>query len=85
VIFTTQPGDPRLMEKKIEAALQAALGYEVKTFIRTDAEVARIAGQQPFGALAGGEGTLFIGLLHAHPSEESRTRLLAARTGFPSV
>lgn len=36
------------MEMTIETALQAALGYEVATFIRTQAELAGIAARRPF-------------------------------------
>ena len=40
VIFTDKSKSPALLEKKIEACLHKALGYEVATFLRTDAEVA---------------------------------------------
>jgi uncharacterized protein (DUF1697 family) len=36
------------LERKIERRLLDALGYEVRTFVRTDAEVAEIAAYQPF-------------------------------------
>ena len=42
VIFTDKSKSTAMLEKKIEACLEKALGYEVKTFIRTDAEVAAI-------------------------------------------
>lgn len=48
VIFETRARDDAALEKKIEAHLQKALGYEVKTFVRSDAEVAAIACYQPF-------------------------------------
>lgn len=38
------------LETRIESALEAALGYEVKTFLRSDAEVAAIARCTPFPA-----------------------------------
>lgn len=40
------------LAKKIEAHLGKSLGYEVATFLRTDADVARVAGIQPFPAPA---------------------------------
>jgi uncharacterized protein (DUF1697 family) len=48
VIFDApgRKGEP--IERAIEAALLAALGYEVTTFIRTPAELAAIAVRQPF-------------------------------------
>jgi uncharacterized protein (DUF1697 family) len=48
VIFTARAGDRAAMEKKIEARLRAALGFEVATFVRTDAEVAAVARYKPF-------------------------------------
>ena len=50
VIFTSRSADLAALEKKIEARLRASLGYEVATFVRTDAEVAAVAGYQPFAA-----------------------------------
>ena len=38
------------LEAKIEQHLQQALGYEVATFIRSDAEVANVARYRPFTA-----------------------------------
>ena len=48
VVFQTTSKNVRALERKIERRLQDALGYEVATFIRTDAELAEIANYQPF-------------------------------------
>ena len=48
VIFTAPAGSRAALERKIESHLQAALGYEVKTFLRTESEVAAIAAYRPF-------------------------------------
>jgi uncharacterized protein (DUF1697 family) len=48
VLFTGRPQTIPALERKIEAALERALGYEVKTFIRTEAEVAAVAAHRPF-------------------------------------
>ncbi len=48
VVFETTSRSPQALESKIENTLRAALGYEVATFIRTDAQVAAIAHYQPF-------------------------------------
>ena len=48
VIFETKSANAKMLEKKIEAKLKEALGYEVSTFIRTDTELADIAKYQPF-------------------------------------
>jgi uncharacterized protein (DUF1697 family) len=48
VVFETAAKNTRTLEKKIAQQLRAALGYEVATFIRTEAELAAIAQYQPF-------------------------------------
>jgi uncharacterized protein (DUF1697 family) len=48
VVFTAPPGKTAALERKIEKRLHESLGYEVRTFIRTEAEVAAIAGYKPF-------------------------------------
>jgi uncharacterized protein (DUF1697 family) len=48
VVFTAPPGKATALERKIEKRLHDSLGYEVRTFIRTEAEVAAIAGYKPF-------------------------------------
>jgi uncharacterized protein (DUF1697 family) len=50
VIFETSSAKPAALQKKIEKCLHDALGYEVATFLRTDAEVTAVAGYQPFAA-----------------------------------
>ena len=48
VVFTAPPGKTTALERKIEKRLHDSLGYEVRTFIRTEAEVTAIAGYRPF-------------------------------------
>src|SRR5262249_16703169 len=48
VIFETTTKKTKTLERKIEKALHEALGYEVRTFIRGEAEVIRIANYRPF-------------------------------------
>ena len=48
VIFETSSTDHKLLEAKIGNKLNEALGYEVVTFIRSDAELAAIADYKPF-------------------------------------
>ena len=50
VIFTTRSANVASLEKKIAGSLEAALGYEVATFLRTVQEVAAIAAYQAFPA-----------------------------------
>jgi uncharacterized protein (DUF1697 family) len=48
VIFETDKGSSDALEEKIEAALRRELGYDVATFLRTDAQVADVASHKPF-------------------------------------
>jgi uncharacterized protein (DUF1697 family) len=48
VIFNAPSGSLRALERKAEVKLEQSLGYKVKTFIRTAAEVQAIASYQPF-------------------------------------
>ena len=48
IIFKTRSGSTAALERRIEKALRTVLGYEVATFVRTDAEVTAIAEYQPF-------------------------------------
>jgi uncharacterized protein (DUF1697 family) len=76
VIFTSSSKDQRALEKKIEARLRTALGYEVTTFIRSDAEVAAIAGYKPFTeAQMRHAGALCVGLV-AEPLGPAAARAL---------
>ena len=48
VVFETTTKRTRTLERKIERALKTALGYEVRAFVRGEAELAKIAGYRPF-------------------------------------
>ena len=74
VIFTSRSTDLAALEKKIEARLRASLGYEVATFVRTDAEVAAVAGYQPFAAAQIEDGaTVYVGFVE-RPLDAAATR-----------
>jgi uncharacterized protein (DUF1697 family) len=78
VIFTSRSTDLPALEKKIEARLRASLGYEVATFVRTDAEVAAIAGYKAFkDAQVKNAGALCVGFLE-RPLDAAATRGLMA-------
>lgn len=49
VVFDTASKNAKALEKRIETRLHEALGYEVVTFLRTEAELAEMASYQPFG------------------------------------
>ena len=78
VIFQS-PAKSAAIEEKIERLLEKELGYAVQTFVRSDAEVARIAAFEPYDEVSGGS-TLYIGFLKARPDRAAEERLLAAQT-----
>jgi uncharacterized protein (DUF1697 family) len=52
VIFEAKAADTAKLEKRIEQQLKGALGYEVDTFVRSEAEVAKILALDPFPNLS---------------------------------
>ncbi len=79
VIFQSPAKSTAAIEEKIERLLEKELGYAVQTFVRSDAEVARVATFEPFEEVSEGS-TLYIGLLKSPPDREVEKRLLAAQT-----
>lgn len=70
VIFATTAPNSGTLEARIERALEAELGYEVKTFVRSTRDVAAIARHDPFGGEQG--ATLYVALLSAPPPVAAR-------------
>jgi uncharacterized protein (DUF1697 family) len=81
VVFETNSNSAESLERQIEACLRDAVGYEVTTFIRTPAELAKIAAYQPFprSALDAAEA-LNIAFLAEAPDEQSTQKLTALKT-----
>ena len=81
VIFTAPGKSERTLRKAIEDRLQTRLGYEVKTFIRSESEVGAVARYAPFTpaevALAHGLNVVF---LTEPPAAAATTALMAHRT-----
>jgi len=81
VVFRTASGNAGALERKIERRLRETLGYEVATFIRTEAQLADIANYKPFrqsdldAAVA-----LNIAFLADALDGRSRHKLMALRT-----
>ncbi len=81
VVFEATTKDATALEKRIEHELREALGYEVATFIRTDAELAEIANYRPFrpseleAAVA-----LNIAFLAGRLDDKSKNKLMALKT-----
>ncbi len=85
VIFrsTSRPGP---LEKKIEACLRQALGYEVAAFLRTDAEVAEIVRQKPFPERAiESAGAYCVGFLTEPLPAPAEKRLMAFRNDIDDL
>jgi uncharacterized protein (DUF1697 family) len=80
VIFGSDGGEKEApLTRQIEAGLGEALGYEVPVFLRSCAEVAAIAAQEPFAAklLAGSKGKLQVLMLTKGPTAAARRKVLA--------
>ena len=81
IVFETTSRNVRTLERKIERRLQEALGYEVATFIRTDAELIEIVKYQPFPPSAlRAAVALNIAFLAEPLDGESERKLMALRT-----
>jgi uncharacterized protein (DUF1697 family) len=77
VIFSTPGTELPALERRIEARLRKALGYEVKTFLRTVSEMAAIARYRPFpDDEVRSAGALCVGFV-AEPLGAGATRALA--------
>jgi uncharacterized protein (DUF1697 family) len=83
VVFQTTARNAGTLERKIEDSLREALGYEVATFIRTDAELADIARYRPFpqSDLAAA-AALNVAFLSDALDAQSTRRLMALRTNI---
>jgi uncharacterized protein (DUF1697 family) len=78
VVFSSRTKNLATLERTIEKRLHASLGYEVKTFVRSCADVAAIAGYQPFTAAAiKNARSLNVGFLAA-PLDATATKALMA-------
>lgn len=83
LIFETRARNAEALAAKIERRLETALGYEVATMLRTDAQLAEIAARQPFppAALAAARAHNVAFLPRAVPSGTERS-LDAFRTAL---
>jgi uncharacterized protein (DUF1697 family) len=69
---------PRL-EGAISAGLERSLGYPVAAFVRTEEELAAVAGYQPFARRDMDAHTVHVGFLSAPLAAPSSRQLLALR------
>lgn len=76
VVFEGGGADEAALRRKIEAHLQAALGYEVETFLRTERELAALVKGCPFSEAEVTAGkALNVAFLQAPLSPEDQARL----------
>lgn len=82
VIFDSAVISTKDLERKIEADLREALGYEVATFVRSTSEVASIAQYKPFedAELFADGNTLYIAFVADRPSDTSIAKLMSFTT-----
>jgi uncharacterized protein (DUF1697 family) len=79
VIFDGDAEDPAELERVVEQMLSDALGYDVATFIRTDAEVRNIAKHTPFMTATMKTATALNVAMFKETLDEKATRALMAR------
>ncbi len=76
--FTSRSLRPALLEQRLARRVHAALGYEVATFLRTEAELLAAHRRQPFPpAQAARAQALSIGFLATAPGAAARRRVAA--------
>jgi len=76
-------GSRASLESSIEAALEAAFGFEVTTFVRTAAELRKVLELDPF-TLTDGD-TYFVTFLKAAPSADVARTLEDASNDFDTL
>lgn len=87
VIFDSPSRTSKVLERKIEARLFEALGYNVATFVRSTNELAQVITYKPFApAQLNADGnTLYIGFVAESPSEESQQKLMSFVTTIDDI
>ena len=77
VVFDADSADEKALGERIERHLQAQLGYDVGTFLRTPAELAEIARYDAFPAVtrSGEPHSLYVAFLKQPPSADAVQKL----------
>lgn len=79
VVFTSAAKDTPALERHIEQALAADLGYEVDTFVRSASEIATVARRKDFADAPAGE-LVQVAFLKTRPSATVRRAVEALAT-----
>ena len=78
LLFASPPEPTGVVEERIEAALLAALGYRVDTFIRSAGQLIGLAERQPFLAAPPQEDpVVYVAFVRQPPGSDVRQRLEA--------
>jgi uncharacterized protein (DUF1697 family) len=78
VIFEASKSNNAKLERKIEAALESALGYEVATFVRSEEDIAAIANHRPFPENAMSQCAAYnVGFTNVELSDAHRKKIEA--------
>lgn len=86
VVFESPAPGGRALEREVEAALEAALGFGVATFLRTPRELARVVERQPFAEEERAPGAVVYAVfLRDAPAPAARDALRAIATGNDEV
>ena len=78
VIFESRATNEKLLRTKIERQLQHALGFEVATFLRSSAELTKIASHDPFREDTG--VSVFVAFLSDQPNAAATKNFIACRS-----
>jgi uncharacterized protein (DUF1697 family) len=71
------------LEKRLETAIEASVGFEVTTFVRSAAELRRVVTAKPF--TVGSDDTYFVTFLKASPNDAPRRALEALTNDFDTL
>jgi uncharacterized protein (DUF1697 family) len=82
LIFDADRASETTLTKRVDEALTTGLGFEVRSFVRTAAQVRAIAAHEPFppDVLAASQGRLQVALLAKRPPNRAREQVLALAT-----
>jgi uncharacterized protein (DUF1697 family) len=78
VLFSSASKNAAALEKKIHLGLHKALGYPVAIYVRTDAQIAALAGHRPFGDAKHKAARVFLVGFIAEPLSKDAARTLLA-------
>lgn len=80
VVFSSPNDDAAVLAAEIAAHLEASLGYDVDTFVRTSAEVIKISGAKIFDQQDTPDMNVHVSFLHEKLSVATAKKLTAIRT-----